>query len=172
MIVELFGLSELNCSNVRFYSVKIGENPNTEYRDFVIRNVSTEESKLDIKELHRYIKEKIGNNSKGAEERFFKKEDFADRIKQPETEPFDEFKPDPKNYGLRLYCLRLSEKIVILFNGANKTYKKAIQCPNCQPFFEKANQMSKAIDEAIYIGKIRLDGFDIIFEDDEFELHI
>jgi hypothetical protein len=172
LLVEFFHLGELKCTNVRFYSVKIGENPNTEYREFVLKTRETELDRIDLAELQEYTINTIGHNPLGAETRFFKKEDFADRIRQPTPDSYDPNKPDPKNYGLRNFCLRLSNKVVILFNGNRKTYLDVRNCPNCRNNFDMANKLSKAIDEAIYNRNIIIDGFDIGYEPDDFELLI
>src|SRR5689334_2670145 len=102
--------------------------------------IAVQANKTDLAELQDYIKNTIGHNPLGAEKRFFKHEDFADRIRQPTPDTYDRNAPDPKDYGLRVFCYRASEKVVILFNGDRKTYLEVRQCPNCSPYFDKANE--------------------------------
>lgn len=56
-------------------------------------------------------------------------------------------------FPLRLYCLRISDSLVILFNGAEKTSKVAQQGKTSMAFFE-ANLFAKRIIEAIQQNEI------------------
>lgn len=175
MRVEFFGIRELSFEQVQFYSVKLGDNLHTEYRNFVQRmsaSLGNSKNINDLAELLKFISV-IGKNADGAESRFFKKELFADRVKQPTPPTFDKNMPDPKDYGLRLFCTRLSENVVILFNGDRKTYQDVRRCPNCQEYFDEANQIAEAINTAIYYDRqIMIDGTKILFKTDDYELHI
>ena len=55
---------------------------------------------------------------------------------------------------LRLYCHRLNESAVILFNGNIKTAETAQNCPQVKPHFELANKLTIAIDNAFKDGDI------------------
>lgn len=80
-------------------------------------------------------------------------------------------RPDLPNFSLRLYCLRLNEHVVILFNGDIKTTEKAQDCPNVGGHFKLANKLSECIDKAIVQRDIDLLEYDIAY-DDNLELTI
>ncbi len=52
------------------------------------------------------------------------------------------------NFSLRLYCLRISDKLVVLFNGAEKTSGTA-QGGKTNMVFTEANQFAKQITDAL-----------------------
>ncbi|MBZ5857604.1 hypothetical protein [Flavihumibacter profundi] len=82
----------------------------------------------------------------GAQDHFFKREGYAERLPPP-TYRFVESDGE-SDFGLRLYCLVLSEQVVILLNGGRKTAQRVQDCPNCFPHFNFANKLSDAIYEA------------------------
>jgi hypothetical protein len=55
---------------------------------------------------------------------------------------------------LRLYCIRVSESIVILFNGGQKTAQTAQKSPDLITEFYDAQVFAKKIEYAISRGKI------------------
>ncbi len=95
----------------------------------------------------------------GAEERYFRPEHGAHAL------------PQAARYGgeilvgysnpIRLYCIRWSERIVILLNGGIKTARTAQDCENVRPYFEDAVRISRRI------GQLFRDG-DLEVVDDEF----
>lgn len=70
--------------------------------------------------------------------------------------------------NLRLYCHKLNESVVILFNGNIKTAETAQTCPQVRPHFELANKLTISIDNAFKEGEIFwiLDNSDIDYSDD------
>jgi hypothetical protein len=116
------------------------------------------------------IIEKIANF--GAEQRFFVKEDNAERIWLPTPEDYDANAPDPKDYGLRLYTVRVGINTVFLLNGNKKMYKKAQDCTNVGPYFYKANMAAKAIDFAILKDYIEIDSEGYLLTEDNYKLTI
>lgn len=73
--------------------------------------------------------------------------------------------------NLRLYCYRLSESVVFLFDGDVKTADAAQDCPNVRPHFRMANQLVQVIDEYFDQGDIEWNDerTDLIY-DEEFLL--
>ncbi len=69
-------------------------------------------------------------------------------------------------FDLRLYCLRLSDSVVILFNGGIKTTNRAQDCPNVREDFRIANILSKKITNAIINKEIEVSEDDILYDDD------
>ena len=69
--------------------------------------------------------------------------------------------------NLRLYCMRVSDNVVFLFNGDIKTADKAQDCDNVRPHFRQANRLSALIDKAFIEKEIKWndDYTDILLED-------
>lgn len=78
---------------------------------------------------------------------------------------------EPVANNLRLYCYRLSESVVFLFDGEVKTADAAQDCPNVRPYFRMANKLVQVIDEYFGQGDIEWndDRTDIVY-DEEFLL--
>ncbi|MBY0478945.1 MAG: hypothetical protein K2Q24_14960 [Chitinophagaceae bacterium] len=159
MIVQFIEIPELAFEKVHYYTVLLEGRPHSEFRDFQIRMTLQKKDRTDLAEINRYIQQ-IGDEY-GAHTQHFKKEDAAERLPPPyhvfiETE-------EPNDYGLRLYCIRLSPSVVILLNGDRKTALKVHDCNNCYVHFDRARKISREIDRAITDGFIEID-------DDEKEL--
>lgn len=131
---------------VNFYTV-IFENEISEADKFFEKL----EMHADEKDALRFIAvlEEIGN-IRGAKERYFRAERGFNALPPSNKEAI---KMHLSQFELindwRLYCLRLSDNIVILFNGDIKTARTAQQCPRVAPFFYQAGQLTKLIDEGI-----------------------
>lgn len=123
----------------------------------------------ELAEINRYI-QKIGEEY-GAHKEHFKTEDAAERLPPPYHQFIESRGPD--DYGLRLYCIRLTPSVVILLNGDRKTALKVKDCKNCYPHFDRARKISRKINEAIVEGFIEIneDDKEIIVEED-FEIII
>jgi hypothetical protein len=48
---------------------------------------------------------------------------------------------------LRLYCLRVNDCVVFLFNGGVKTQSNAKDCPNVGPYIRQANRITQKINQ-------------------------
>ena len=162
MIVQILYLEQLQFSKVSYYTVQVDGRPLSEFRDFQTRMQQNEKDKKQVAEINRLI-ENIGKKH-GAQERFFKREGFAERL-PPATYHFIDSDGET-DFGLRLYCVRISEEVVILLNGDRKTAQSLKDCPNCKPHFDFANKISDAIYKAKTKEEIEIDGFDILMDDD------
>lgn len=169
MLVHLVSIASLRFEKVTFYSVRLNYKAVSEFRDFQQRLSAAEVNKVELAEINRYI-ENIGELT-GAYPQHFKTEDAAERLPPPyhqfiETE-------DLGNYGIRLYCIRLSPAVVILLNGNRKTALKVQDCPNCFPHFKLAVNLAKKITAAIQNGDMAIDDEmrELIIYDD-FELTV
>ena len=146
MYASLIELEHLEFSRVKYYSALIEDRPASEFLDFQQRMRKL--YPIQLGELNAYIKE-IGEFY-GAQKRFFRHERIAHALPPHffEYEGKDEERPE-NGFGLRLYCLRLNESVVILFNGDLKTAQLVQDCDNCRKHFDLANRISKGIDAAI-----------------------
>jgi hypothetical protein len=70
---------------------------------------------------------------------------------------FDEITLDFRNFPLRLYCLWMSEKLIVLFNGGEKTSLSAQEGKTSWSFYQAeryANRILEALqDKEIYIAE-------------------
>lgn len=73
--------------------------------------------------------------------------------------------------NLRLYCMRVNESVVFLFNGDVKTARRAQDCPNVRYHFRVANKLSQLINEALKEKEIRWNNdYTAIEVNDDFRL--
>ncbi|MBK8700275.1 MAG: hypothetical protein IPN29_12390 [Saprospiraceae bacterium] len=107
-------------------------------------------------QLFRLITESIGN-------RYGATEDFFDRIvnKAQELPPkpkhwVEEIKDLGINFPLRLFCYRVSEQILILFNGGIKESQGTQKSKGLRMKFHEAQTFVKKIEEALQSGMIEI----------------
>lgn len=167
MVVSILPILTLALEKVRYYTVRFEDKNISEFREFQQR--TGQHSPVELAEINRYI-QLIGERY-GAVKEHFKVEDAAERLPPPyhqfiETDGIGDF-------GLRLYCIRLTPGIVILLNGDRKTALKVKDCKNCYPHFDIARKIAKQIDKGILEGNIELDDYnrEICIEED-FELNV
>ena len=101
----------------------------------------------------------------GAKIEFFRHEAAAHALPPPMSKMVKEVIVN----DLRLYCVHISEQIVILANGGIKTAQQVQNAPNVLAHFRFANAMAKQIDQLIRAGDFKLDGKNIV-NLDEIEL--
>ncbi|HOK60827.1 MAG: hypothetical protein WBJ36_09795 [Tenuifilum sp.] len=107
-------------------------------------------------QLFRLITESIGN-------RYGATNDFFDRIvnKAQELPPkqkqwVEEIKDLGINFPLRLFCYRVTENIVILFNGGIKESQASQESKNLRMKFYEAQTFVKKIEEALQSQMIKI----------------
>lgn len=154
---------------VTYYSVILDDEPDSDaeslFEIFIIKH--TEENMAKLDHILRWIK--IIGNSYGAREDIFRPEHLANALppKGKDREPsFTEDGVTEAN-NLRLYCLRVNDNVVFLFNGDIKTADKAQDCKNVEPHFRLANILTKKINELFISKEISWneDGTDISIDD-------
>lgn len=149
---------------VSYYSVCVNESKKSLFDEFVERH--TQDNKKKLNHVLEWLKQ-IGTNY-GAQQHLFRSEaEFADASALPpigmKREPtYSEYGKTEVN-NLRLYCLRANQCVVFLFDGDIKTVNLAQNCPNVKDYFKKANQLTKAIDNAFRSN-------DIVWNDDFTEI--
>lgn len=144
---------------VTFYSVRWDEAEFSEMDKFLLRIGRIPEMKQPLQELVQLITEVIGNTH-GALEAFFNR--FENRVTAlpPKGKvKISELELDYKGFPLRLYCLALSEEVVILFNGGIKdslTVQESKDVISAK--FYEANEFAKRILNALTSDEIHVDG--------------
>lgn len=153
--------TELNTPLVRYYTVELeedGEQTNL-LADFILNHHQDERISEEYHDLLAWIVERMGSMH-GARQRYFRHEGKADGLPPPSY-----FLDVAYEHNLRLYCMRLSDHVVILFSGGVKTADTAQDCPVVAPHFRLAQKLCMAIQEAIR-------NRDISLINEETELHI
>ena len=105
-----------------------------------------------IQELAIFLTKKIGNEH-GALQEFFRFENIAHALPPSSKQKMGEITINYSNFQLRLYCLRISDSLVVLFNGGKKTSHNA-QGGKTSMVFHEANQFAKRILAALQYKEI------------------
>jgi hypothetical protein len=92
--------------------------------------------------------EQIGNEY-GAHEAFFVRSENKVKALPPAQARLSSISLAFHGNPLRLYCLRLSTTLVILFNGGEKKSQTVQQDPLLNMKFTEANQFAEAIENAL-----------------------
>lgn len=118
--------------SVNFYTIRFDGEKNTEFDKFISNFIGKKEFEKDLQIITYWI-DKIGE--KGALERHFRLEGkMRDRVS---AIPIEVSK-------LRLYCLRISDNILILGNGGHKP--KNQRAYNTDPHLNKCVEMLAELD--------------------------
>lgn len=154
-------LAEFSFKRVTYYSVRLEGRAYTEFEDFLERHEHNDDIRTELDELFWWL-EQIGTRI-GAQADYFRPERRAHALPPPSRK----LRMVQRKY-LRLYCMRISDHVVVLFNGGVKTAATAQECPQVKPHFERANRLALAIDKAISEGDIRLNakGDRLTFDED------
>lgn len=130
-----------------FYTVRWDESSISETDKFFEKYESDPDFEQPIEELAVFITRKIGDEE-GALEEFFRFENDAQALPPTGRHRIGEITINYGNFPLRLFCLRLSDSLVVLFNGCEKTGKTA-QGGRTSMAFSEANRFTKRILQAI-----------------------
>jgi hypothetical protein len=135
-----------------FYTVRWLEDELSETEKFFANASQNSELLEKLEELTTFLLDKIADQV-GAREFFFRSENYAQALPpsgkhviNPNTA--QAITINYSNFPLRLYCLRISDQLVVLFNGGEKTSQTA-QGGNTAGAFREANNFAKRIVEAI-----------------------
>lgn len=163
IFAKLEELEDLSGRKVTYYTVCFEDERYNELEDFIVRHQANDAIQDEFADLLGWIKQ-IGNRI-GAQPKHFRHEGKASAL--PPNAYLLEI---DYTENLRLYCLRISEGLVVLFNGGIKTKaaRTADECPVVRPYFKKAQRLTQAIDNCIKQGEIYpdLENRKLIFEPD------
>ncbi|GGI58484.1 hypothetical protein [Winogradskyella haliclonae] len=157
-VLEKFSDEE---EKVAFYTVRSDEESEfSETEDFLIR-MRQSDYVQQFHELMEFTFEIIGNQTGAHEDWFNRFERVAEALppkkdwKTKQQAHTNEINFDIFNNKVRLYCLRLSDSVVVLFNGGVKlTTGRAEDDPNVSIHFRQANTYAQRIYDAISDGTI------------------
>ena len=137
-------------SKVKFFTVRFEDEDMSETDKFFNSFVDNHLYKTELNKLIAFI-EYLGENL-GADQDFFRHERLAQAL-PPERRSMHRYRLlefiETDHYDFRLYCLRLSNSVVILFNGGLKTANNPENCPNVAPHFRNAQIFCKRIEEKL-----------------------
>lgn len=143
-VLEIFDDQGKVCT---FYTVRWEDALHTETDKFFLKYENHATLQRPLQELAIFITKKMGDEM-GALEAFFRFENAAHALPPSGSYRVEDIYINYGNFPLRLYCLRISETLVVLFNGAEKTAKTA-QDGNTSMAFNEANSFAKRILNAL-----------------------
>lgn len=142
--LEIFDDQGQVCS---FYTVRWEGADLSETDKFFVKYENDSTFQRPLQELAKFISNKIGDEM-GALEDFFRFENAAQALPPSGTYKVEDLYINFGNFPLRLYCLRISETLVVLFNGGEKTAYTA-QGGKTSMAFQEANIFAKRILNAL-----------------------
>ena len=160
-------------NKVIYYSICIEDDGGDSLFELFLKK-HTAENKEKLNHIMKWL-QLIGEKY-GAQEYYFRNEaESSDTRGLPPsgTDREPTYIEDGENVpnNLRLYCFKLNEHVVILYNGDIKTSARAQDCPNVRQHFRLANMLTKLVEEQMNEGiKWNEDYSDIQIEE-EFELN-
>jgi hypothetical protein len=152
---------------VKYYTARLEGEPHSEMEKFILRF----EIDVDFQNDFENIVTLLGTlgNVKGAKSRYFRDESAAQALPPEIREALRENWVQFIDANLRLFCLRMSDEIVILLNGGIKSSQKTNDSPDLAGKFRFAQQVSKAIDLKIKHRELQVVGKQLI---GDFEIFI
>jgi hypothetical protein len=123
------------------------------FNKYAISDHQHEEKAL---QLFRLITESIGNRYGATDDFFDRVENKAQALPPKPKRWVEEIKDLGINFPLRLFCYRVSEQIVILFNGGIKDAGSAQESKNLSMKFYEAQTFVKKIEESLQSKMIEI----------------
>jgi len=144
---------------VTFYSVRWEDAEFQEMDRFLSRMKAIPAMNGPVQELLQLILEVIGNTY-GAQDAFFNRyENRVTALPPRGNIKISEIQLDYGGFPLRLYCLALSEEVVILFNGGIKDAQTIQETQDViSTKFYEANEFARRIIDALNEGEIIVSG--------------
>lgn len=147
--LEIFDDTGTNCV---FYTVRWEDIEISETDKFFTKYEDHEEFGEALLEIASFLNQVIANEY-GALDDFFRFENAAQALPPKGRYQIGELQLNFLNFPLRLYCLKITENILVLFNGNEKTGRTA-QGGKTSMAFHDANEFAKRITEAINDGTV------------------
>lgn len=152
---------------VTYYTIRKDGAAETETDKFFLRFEHDPQYRASVQHLATFILDAMGDHL-GAREEYFRFENAASAL-PPQPFAVRNLDFEFSNFPLRLYCLRLSCKLVILMNGGIKTSQAVQDSKDLSMKFNEANAFAKAIEKALRANEIWIgaDGRTLESDDDE-----
>lgn len=149
MKVEFKKIEAFSKKRVRFFTITLGSNTKTEFEYFLDKvDVISKTHDYELKVLFTAIE---ALQTKGAPRYLFVNEASADYMP---VVSFDTKRENKVDFGVRLYCIRLRDDLVILMNGDIKTQRNPNDCPNVNLHFKRAIKIASKLDKALNNSEI------------------
>lgn len=136
-----------------FYTVRwiIGDDDAVSETDRFFDSYAVPEHTLEENalQLFRLITESIGNRYGAINDFFDRAENNAQALPPKPKQRVEEIKDLGINFPLRLFCYRVTENIVILFNGGIKESQTIQESENLSMKFYEAQSFVKKIENAL-----------------------
>jgi hypothetical protein len=152
---------------VTYYTIRIEDETYSETEKFITRFELHPQYQNDFENILALLV--VLGNEKGAKSRFFRDESAAQALPPEVKIALREGWVQFIDAGLRLFCLRMTDEVVILLNGGIKSSQKTNDSPDLIYKFRLAQQVSKAIDvklsnrEMQIVGKRLIGDLEISF---------
>lgn len=158
---------------VSFYSVRWEDTELSEMDKFLIRMKSISAVKRPLQELLNLILNVIGDTYGASEEFFNRFENNVTALPPHGTVKISQVQLNYKGCPLRLYCLVLSEEVVVLFNGGIKDSRSVQESTDSiTTKFYEANEFGKRILAALRAGEIFVEGRRIVDYKGDTEIYL
>jgi len=163
-LVVYFELIEDLCSErVDIYTARLGDAMLFEYEKYYDKEFARHKEERDFIDG---VLEEI--KLRGALKRYFRNEGPADAL--PNAVPDEIVRSNKDDQGIRLYCIRLADNVLILLNGDIKTAQNPKECPNVRKHFLFAQQLARFLTTYIYEERIDMVNDRYCFHKKEIEL--
>lgn len=146
MIVLFEKIEEISGGRVTFYTAKLDDKELTEIEIFDDKDFPDHSEELEILYTAMDLMQ-----IKGALKVFFKEEGAANALP---IVPQSLQVANGTDYGIRLFCIRINDNIVVLLNGDIKTALKNKDCENVRQHFNNARAIAMEIDKMIALKEI------------------
>lgn len=129
---------------VNIYTLRFKNEENTEFEKFILKFPEGCEHEEDIDVVISWV-DRIGNN--GALERYFRNEGkYGEGLIAIPIE----------QNGLRLYCMRLSDNIIIIGNGGIKNVRRWQDDPDLSLYMETLSKIGKLLKSRLKKSSIKI----------------
>lgn len=164
VIVKFIKILAISTPKVGFYTVALGSSELTEFEKFVAKDLSAH--KEELQKLYTVI-DQMGLS--GAKPYYFKSEGGFEYLPKISSKAIA--LADNEDYGIRLYCVHISPRIVVLFNGGIKTNLDPDLCENVKTHFSQARKIARKISYGLKEEFITYVGNSLLF-DESYEIDI
>jgi hypothetical protein len=155
---------------VTFYTVRKDGAKETETDKFFLKFEHDPQYRSSVQELATFILDAMGDHL-GAREEFFRFENSASALPPP-PRSVRNLSFNFEGFPLRLYCMRLSNRLVVLMNGGVKSSQAAQDSKDLSMKLIEANSFAKAIDKALWEKSLWIGASGRTLECDDEEIFI